>query len=182
MSSGELLTRSTIWISILAYTTGSIIFAIARGRVDLDRRARLAWTIGCAALLAHFAAAFNFYHAWSQSSAYNETARQTAAVFGINWGGGLFINYTVALLWIADVAWWWLAGLSSYRRRPWSLTLIWHSFLVFIIFNATVVFKDGPTRWIGAVICLILISSWFSVITGKISHAKAQRRKALPRF
>ena len=33
-----------------------------------------------------------------------ETARQTAEVFGINWGGGLFINYTVAILWIGDVA------------------------------------------------------------------------------
>jgi hypothetical protein len=158
MSSGELLTRGTIWIAILAYTAGSVIFATARGH---DRWARLVWTTGCAALLAHFACAFNFYHAWSQSSAYSETARQTAAVVGINWGGGLFINYTVALLWLTDVAWWWFAGLSSYRRRPWLLTLAWHSFLIFIIFNATVVFKDGLTRWIGLLFCLTLCTSWF---------------------
>jgi hypothetical protein len=84
-------------------------------------------------------------------------------VVGINWGGGLFINYTVALLWLADVAWWWFAGLSSYRRRPWLLTIVWHSFLIFIIFNATVVFKDGLTRWIGLLICLTLLSSWFLI-------------------
>ncbi len=70
MSWGEFLTRSTVWISIVAYTIGCVLFATARR----DRWVRLAWT-----------------------------ARQTDAVVGINWGGGLFINYAVASLWIADV-------------------------------------------------------------------------------
>jgi hypothetical protein len=161
MSSGEFLTRSTIWISIVAYAIGSVVFA--RGRSDLDKWTRLAWTTGCAALVAHFICAFHFYHAWSHASAYRETARQTAEVFAVNWGGGLFINYAVAILWTSDVAWWWFAGVSSYRRRPWLLTLIWHSFLIFIIFNATVVFKDGLTRWIGLVLCLLLCLSWVFV-------------------
>ena len=155
---GEFLTRSTIWISILAYTIGCIVFA--RRQPGSDRWARLAWTTGCAALVVHFICAFHFYHGWSHQSAYLETARQTAAVVSINWGGGLFINYLVAILWTTDVAWWWFAGVSSYRRRPWLLTLIWHSFLIFIIFNATVVFKDGLTRWIGLLVCLTLGLSW----------------------
>ena len=163
MSSGEFLTRSTIWIAILAYTIGSVVFAFARGRSDFDRITRLAWTIGCAALLAHFICAFNYYHAWSHDSAYSETARQTAEVVRINWGGGLFINYAVAGLWTADITWWWFAGLGSYRRRPWLPTLLWHSFLIFIIFNATVVFKDGLTRWIGLLVCLSLFLSWLSI-------------------
>ncbi len=157
---GQFLTRSTIWIPIVAYTIGCVVFAIARHRVEFDRWARWAWSIGCAVLLAHFAAAFHFYHAWSHKSAYVETARQTAEVFAINWGGGLFINYAVAIAWIIDVVWWWVGGVGSYRRRPWLLTLIWHGFLIFIIFNATVVFKDGLTRWIGLLICLILCLSW----------------------
>src|SRR5688572_27338410 len=61
MISGELLTRGTIWISVVAYTIGCIIFGTTRHLP----RVRLAWTIGCAALLAHFAVAFHFYHAWS---------------------------------------------------------------------------------------------------------------------
>jgi len=108
MSSGEFLTRSTSWISIVAYAAGCVLFAAVRGR-DL-KWARLAWTIGCAALLTHFICAFQFYHAWSQTSAYIATARQTADVTGINWGGGLFINYAVATLWTADITWWWFAG------------------------------------------------------------------------
>ena len=157
MSSGEFLTRSTVWISILAYTIGCVLFA---WRHPDDRWARLAWTAGCAALIAHFTCAFQFYHGWSHESAYIDTARHTAAVVEINWGGGLFINYAVAILWSIDVGWWWFAGLNSYRRRSWLLTLLWHSFLIFIIFNATVIFKDGLARWIGLLVCLSLCLSW----------------------
>ena len=160
MSSGEFLTRSTIWISFLAYAIGCVVFATARRQPDADRWTRLAWTLGCAALVTHFIAAFHFYHSWSQQSAYIETARQTAEVVRINWGGGLFINYAVAILWITDVTWWWFAGLSAYRRRSWLITLLWHGFFLFIIFNATVVFKDGLTRWLGLLVCLTLGLSW----------------------
>lgn len=157
----DFLTRSTIWISIAAYTFGCVLFA--RGRAQNDRWARLAWTLGCTALLAHFICAFQFFHSWSHASAYAETARQTADVFGINWGGGIFINYGVAVLWIADIATWWIAGLSSYRSRPWSLVLIWHGFLIFIIFNATVVFGHGLTRWIGILVTLCLCVCWVTI-------------------
>jgi hypothetical protein len=163
MNSGEFLTRGTIWISMLSYALGCVVFAMASRQNDLDRWVRLAWTVGCAALVLHFICAFQFYHSWSHESAYVDTARQTAEVVKINWGGGLFINYVVASLWFADVAWWWLSGVSSYRRRPWVLTLIWHSFLIFIIFNATVVFKDGITRWIGLLLSLTLCLSWILI-------------------
>jgi hypothetical protein len=159
MMSGELLTRSTIWISFVAYAIGCIVFAAARPL----QWVRLAWTIGCAALFAHFLFAFHYYHAWSHESAYVETARQTAEVLSVNWGGGLFINYSVAALWFADIAWWWLAGINSYLRRPRWLILLWHGFLIFIIFNATVVFKHGLTRWAGLVVCLSLCLSWIFI-------------------
>ena len=160
MSSGEFLTRSTSGFRSSLTQSGVSYSQLRDDTPTAIGRARLAWTIGCAALVAHFICAFNFYHAWSHESAYIDTARQTAAVFAINWGGGLFINYAVAILWITDVAWWWFAGLSSYRQRPWLLTLIWHSFLIFIIFNATVVFEDGLARWIGLLVCLTMCLSW----------------------
>lgn len=155
MSFGEFLTRGTIWISIAAYTVGCVVF-VRR----VDRWVRVAWTVACAALLAHYISAFEFVHAWRHAAAYADTARQTAAVFGINWGGGVFINYALGILWTADVAWWWFAGLASYRRRPWLLILMWHCFLIFIIFNATVVFEHGLTRLIGILVTLCLCLSW----------------------
>jgi hypothetical protein len=113
------------------------------------------------ALLAHVFCAFHFYHAWSHDAAYRETARQTDELFGINWGGGLFINYALIAGWLADVAWWWVRGVDSYRQRPWFLLAAWHGFVIFIIFNATVVFKTGLARWIGLAICLGLCLAWW---------------------
>ena len=164
MNAGELLTRSTVWIAIFSFVLGTILFAAHSKRRNFDDLVRLSWTVASLALITHFITAFHYYHHWSQLSALQETARQTNEVFGLNWGGGLVINYLLLLLWIFDVAWWWLRGLDSYRRRPLPWLLSWHGFLIFMIFNATVVFKDGLRRWLGFVLCLILCFAWYSII------------------
>ena len=79
---GEFLTRGTIWISMLAYTIGCVVFATSR-RWNGERWVRLAWTTGCVALLVHFVCAFHFYHAWSHAAAYVDTARQTAEILTV---------------------------------------------------------------------------------------------------
>jgi len=175
MDAGEFLTRGTVWISIAFYTIGCLVFAFGSRRPKLDYWTRLVFTAAVAALVGHYISAFHFYHSWSHESAYVETARQTAEVFKVNWGGGIFINYAVLMLWIADVGWWWLAGTNSYRRRPLWILLTWHGFLVFILFNATVVFKDGMQRWIGLLICLILCLSWI-VLTRQRSNIQYRPR------
>ena len=163
MSRGELLTRITIWLAILAYAVGSVAFALARRRTRRDSATRIVWTIACLCLVAHVVWAFQFYHGWSHEAAYHETARQTQEVVGLNWGGGLFINYILLAGWIIDVGWWWWSGLNSYRQRPWQLVAAWHGFLIFMIFNATVVFKAGTVRWVGLCICGILGAAWFVI-------------------
>lgn len=163
MGAGEFLTRSTIWITIAAYTIGCASFALPGRKSRWDAAARVAWTTGCASLIAHIICAFQFYHGWSHESAYRDTARQTEEVFGLNWGGGLFINYVLLIAWVVDIAWWWLSGLDSYRSRPWPLVAVWHGFIVFIIFNATVVFADGIVRWVGLCICASLCFAWFLI-------------------
>jgi hypothetical protein len=160
MNTGELLTKGTIWISLLAYLFGSITFGIRSRHWDKHRATRIAWTIACFSLLLHFICAYQFYHDWSQDSAYSETARQTDVVVGLNWGGGLFINYSVLLIWLADIAYWWLAGVDSYQQKLWTLRKIWHAFLIFIIVNATIVFKSGLVRWVGLVYCIVLAFAW----------------------
>ena len=131
----------------------------------------------CSFSLGHFICAYQFYHHWSHESAYLDTARQTDEVIGLNWGGGLFINYAFLTIWTIDVAWWWLRGLASYRTRPWPLVAAWHGFMIFILFNAMVVFKEGPTRWVGLVICMVLLLSWARIarhgLTPILKTAKA---------
>jgi hypothetical protein len=157
---GELLTRGTIWLAIVAYAIGSAVFVFARSRPRWLSLTLAAWTIGCISLIAHFICAFHFYHNWSHELAYRDTARQTEEIVGLNWGGGLFINYAVLVGWIVDIGWWWLSGINSYLSRRWRLVLLWHAFLVFIIFNATVVFDSGIVRWAGLAISLCLVVSW----------------------
>jgi len=160
MNTGEFLTKLTIWVSILAYVTGAFIFAFSHRRQTWLRVARLAWTIACAALLAHVVCTFQVYHGWSHSAAFRDTARQTNEVVGLNWGGGIYFNYVVVVVWIIDVLWWWWSGPGSYRQRPRVLIAAWHAFLIFMIFNATVVFKTGITRWAGLVACICLVVAW----------------------
>ena len=162
MSKGELLTRITIWITLAGYFLGAGLIAVSLRRPDLDRYLRLArwvWTVACLSLLVHVAFAYHFYHQWSQDSVYRETARQTAEVTGINWGGGVYFNYVLMIGWIIDVAWWW-RGLERYRNRSTFVTLLWHSFLLVMVFNAMAVFKTGTLRFIGTVLSLTLFTLW----------------------
>ena len=165
MSRGEFLTRFTIWVTLAGYAAGAALLALSRKnqsreRQSRERAARLVWTIGCMSLLALVACAFHFFLGWSQEAAYRETARQTAEVVGLYWGGGLYINYALMAGWVADVAWWW-RGLGAYRRRPRALVALWQGFLMFMFFNATVVFKTGPLRFIGLFLCLALCLLWW---------------------
>jgi hypothetical protein len=167
MTSGDALIKVTVWVAVAGYAAGAVALALSRGRRGWDAAARLAWTAGCLGLLAHTASAFHFHHGWSHGAAYLDTARQTGDVFGLYWGGGLFINYALLACWCLDAAWWWARGLDSYRRRPWPLTAAWHGFLLFIVFNATVVFKAGPARWAGLFVCGGVCLAWWLARRGR---------------
>jgi hypothetical protein len=159
MNRGELLTRLTIWVALCAYAIGAGMMMLSKGhprRLDGGRRV---WTLGCACFLAHVVCAFGFYHHWSHDAAYRETGRQTAAVTGLHWGGGIFLNDLFALAWLADVLWWWLAP-ANFARRSARLTNVWHGFFLFMVFNGTVVFGNGPVRWLGALISAGLAGLW----------------------
>ena len=170
MTKGELLTRVAIWLALAGYAIGASFYLLSRGRLRWEMVARTAWTAGCVSLLAHVGCAYHFYHNWSQAAAYRETARQTAEVTGLDWGGGLFINYALMAGWILDVAWR-RGGLDAYRNRSRWLTVAWQGFLFFMIFNATVVFKTGPLRWIG-----LGLSLWLAFLSLLVSRSKALER------
>jgi hypothetical protein len=173
MSTGELMTRLPIWVMLTAYFIGAVLLTLSHRRPQVERAARWAWTIAVLSLLIHVGCAYHFYHRWSQESAYRETARQTAQLTGIEWGGGLYINYFLILCWMIDVGWWW-RGLEQYRRRSATLAVIWQGFLIFVIFNATVVFKTGALRFIGIVLCGILCLLWLFEAVNRSSEKSSE--------
>jgi hypothetical protein len=157
MDPGELLTRWTVRLALSLYVLSLSLRLLGRGRPSLATWARLAWTAGYLAFLVHVICAFHFYHHWSHAAAYESTARQTEDVVGQPWGAGLYANYAFALVWGADVLWWWL-GQERYRERPRWLEWAVQAFLGFIAFNATVVFGVGVIRWLGVLACVVLVA------------------------
>jgi CDP-diglyceride synthetase len=117
--------------------------------------AQLFWAAGCLVFLAHVAAAFHFYHQWSHALAADDTGRQTFERIGIHFNGGIWFNYLFALIWVADCAGYRRGQFLSERNKTWHLVL--HTFFLFMIFNATVVFGHGWAQPAGAVLCAAVI-------------------------
>jgi hypothetical protein len=155
MLDGKILTLWTIRAAATLYVASVIAWIRRR-----DRSARVTWTVACLLYLAHVVCAFDFYHHWSHSAAYEDTSQRTARLLGMSWGGGLYFNYIFTVVWMLDVIWWW-RGVALYRSRPqWVHTSI-HTFFAFMFFNATVVFATGPVRWLGLVATAALGFIWW---------------------
>jgi hypothetical protein len=162
LSGADAVVRASVWLAVLCYPAGPA------GRLGrLPRLARAAWTAGCLAFLVHVAASFHVHYGWSHTVALRETARQTAELTGHAVGAGLYVNYLFAALWALDALWWWRDP-RSHRGRAAAIDLGLHAFLLFVLFNGTVVFARGPVRWLGAAATLAGVAT--------LAAAHARRR------
>jgi hypothetical protein len=159
MDTGESLTRATVRLALVLYAAAISVRLTTGGRSQRLCVARLSWTLACVAFLIHVAFAFHFFHGWSHDHAYATTARQTAEMIGWDWGGGLYLNYLFAVVWLADVAWWWNDPCGYLARARWIEWCV-HGFMAFIAFNSTVVFGAGAIRWLGLAATLFLVGLW----------------------
>ncbi|MEM1179101.1 MAG: hypothetical protein AAGM22_12205 [Acidobacteriota bacterium] len=155
---GEFATRLTVWLALVGYLAGPTSALWGRDHGSWQRLARGLYTVGLTAFLAHVALAFHVYYGWSHRVAYVETARQTFEATGSRSGAGLYLNYLFTVLWCLDVAAWWRTGLLRFRERPPWIDGALHGFFLFMAFNATVVFEEGPVRWAGLVATLALLA------------------------
>ena len=159
MDDGDLAIRWTVRVAMALYVMSLVLSGLAGTRQSWLVAARLAWSLGCLAYLAHVACAFEYAHHWSHPDAYAATARQTEEIVGLKFGGGLYANYAFTLVWMLDVCWWW-AGIERYRARPRWVAWTVYGFLGFIAVNATVVFPTGAIRWFGIGACVLLAAVW----------------------
>lgn len=155
---GEMLIVWSARIVVLFYAMRLAADFLIADPARRERWARLAWTAGCAVYLLHVGLAFHFLHGWSHSAAVAHTARRTYEVVGINWGGGIYINYAFTVLWVADVAWWWIRA-ARHETTPAAAYWSVHAVFAFMFLNATVVFGPPFWKWIvAAAACLLLIA------------------------
>ena len=148
----------TIWVSLVCFAVGE------SGRAFSDVRRRppaWAWWIFMAGLLlavTHTVIAFDSVHSWSHTAAVLNTAAKTHAVFGVEVGVGIYVNYLFFCVWLADAVWWRMAPAGYVRPAAVSWTL--RAFYMLIIVNGAVVFVDGLRRIFGLVIVSWLARVW----------------------
>jgi hypothetical protein len=142
------------------FVFGSIAVAVVLWAAAEILFSRLLWTAGAMLALAHSLAAFATFYDGSHAIARQETARQTAALTGIEFSGGIYVNYLFLAVWAGDAVWWWLAP-SAYASRPRWLSIAIRGFIFFIIVNGAVVFADGWARVLGAIATTTVVASWF---------------------
>ena len=134
----------TVWISLSLFALAEV----ARDRTDaLWPRAVSA--VGLALMIVHIFIAMDIRHGWQHSSAVTATAQQTHQVYGIAWGGGIYVNYLFILVW----------GLAVPGFRG-SGVRIAPVFFLIVIANAAIVFAVGWRRVLGVLIVFVLLYAW----------------------
>lgn len=155
---GELLIVWSARLVVLCYALRIAADLLIFDGPQRERWTRLVWTIGCLIYLVHIILAFHFLHNWSHTAALAHTSRRTYDVVGIDWGGGLYINYGFTLFWIADIVWWWI---RAAKNQPTPLVVFWmvHAIFGFMMLNATVVFGPPFWKWIFLAAAILLVSA-----------------------
>ena len=120
---------------------------------------RVAWSLGALLAVAHALLAFAVFYGWSHAVAREATARQTAALTGLAFAGGIYVNYVFLLVWLGDAMWWWVAPRSHAARPGWVSVTI-RGFIFFIIVNGAVVFADGLARVLGLAAVSLVAVTW----------------------
>jgi hypothetical protein len=159
LNGGEEVVRWTVRAALALYAAAVVLRFDPAVPSGSRRAARILWTLGCVACLAHVAAAFGFAHGWSHAAAWEHTARRTREVVGIDSGGGIWANHLFTLLWIADAAWWW-SSRATYEARTALVERFAQGTFATMVFFAAVVFGAGPARWIGTAVLLVLTATW----------------------
>ena len=146
---------ATIWLALAAFVAGE--FGKRRRIVP-----RWAWRVSLAGALlcvVHIVIALGSRHHWSHDAAVRATARQTAAVYGVEWGGGVYVNYVFVAVWLAEL-WQWRAQPVKYLARSPAAQWRLRAFFIIIIVNAAVVFAAPSHRVAGIVLTATLLLIW----------------------
>jgi hypothetical protein len=145
------LMLGTIWLALAGLVAGEA------GKTRYRRTGiepRWAWPVSCAGLLAcvvHILVAMTYRHGWSHQAAVLDTARQTAEVFGVAWGGGVYVNYLFVGLWLVDLLRWRTDPRRHRQQSQWARWAL-RTFYLVIVFNAAVVFAAPDRRLAGAAV------------------------------
>lgn len=144
MPTGELVTRAAIWFAMVAWTAG----IVARDKPV----AKWFWAVGFDLYLLHIILAYGVFYQWSNQVAWDETARQTAEVVGVETGVGLIANFAFAVVLLID-------SVQQWRGKPCCRAFV-DGLVLFMIVNGAIVFGHGPVRWFGCLLLALIVIGW----------------------
>lgn len=152
------LARWAIRVSVVCYAL--------RVTEQIWRPARIAsqftvyvWWTGCLFYLAHMILSFHAFHDWSHDLAVEFTADETARLFGIRRGEGVWVNYFFAVVWAVDC----VRILRSRRHQvptSRSIDTAISLFFAVMMFSATVIFGPSVYTWILIPVSALWIGLW----------------------
>ncbi|APZ91113.1 hypothetical protein [Fuerstiella marisgermanici] len=158
---GRLLILWTVRIAVTLYALAMwrYLFLSRSGRKNGDQRFAILWASAWLMTVVHVVCAFHFQHHWSHTAAWQHTSDMTNRVVGLDWGGGLIVNYVFLTWWGID------AGRLFRRSDTATSSTIFVAVAAFMFFNATAVF--GPPWWwipvsvfIAAVVIAAICGRW----------------------
>lgn len=150
---------ASIWTALALFTLAEVGKRRWATRGAVPAWAWPAWLVGAGLCTCHIALAFAARHGWSHASAVRETARQTAAVYGTDWAGGVYVNYAFVAAWWIEAAWWRMCPADYLGRRA-PLTWALRACYFVIILNAAVVFASAEGRALGVALVGTLAWVW----------------------
>jgi len=153
--------HASLWAIRVALLAMVVTFAMQlRGLAELSNVVRGTWLVGATAAFGHSALALLSFHDGSHAAAFEATAQQTEELLGVAVGVGLYVNYIFVAVWLVDAL---LRCFRAdlYRLLPYWYRVAMYSFLIFIAFNGTVVFKDGWLRLLGLIVTAVLLVMWW---------------------
>tara|TARA_A100001037_G_scaffold290553_1_gene303551 strand:+ start:655 stop:1131 length:477 start_codon:yes stop_codon:yes gene_type:complete len=146
------------------YVSASL-YAIALGLIlskpqQTSALFKVVWSTACLLAALHAYLALSDVHHWNHHHAFEHIANETERVLGFRFGYGVYFNYLFVLVWIADVIWLW-GSPESYQNRSNRLSSAFHLFLILIMVNGAVVFRDGLPRYLGIVVIAAILAIWW---------------------
>ena len=160
MALDEAVLRGSAWLSLLAWAASEWLKNTSSAERAGERRARLLFAAGALALLLQSALAFALRYGWSHAAAAGETARQTEAVTGLAFRGGLFVNELFLALWLVEALWWWRSP-TGYRARGRAFEWAVRAFFFLMFLSGAVVFAQGPVRLVGTGALVAVAWAWY---------------------
>jgi hypothetical protein len=154
---------ASVWAAIVLYAAGEAGKAAAlRAAANAPLRwPWLVWTTGAVLLLLHILLALHVRHAWSHASVVASVREQTRSIYGVNWGGGVWVNYLFLAQWLGEAVWWRLAP-RAYFTRPRLLVALSRGFFALVLVNGAIVFAAPSRRVPGILLMLVLCWAWRS--------------------